>query len=332
MKRREFMAGAAMAATLLRANAQQPANPRRLALVHTGITADHLTEKDGPFWIRHFHATLRALGEIEGQNLIIERYSAEGHSDRFASIVTEVVSRRPDVVVSNFNDLVKMFMDATTAIPIVGITGDPVAAGLVKNLARPSGNLTGVSINAGIDIYGKRLQILKEMLPQAAKVSYLLSGAWSDTLPVSSYREAGSGFGIDVVPKLLPDVSEEQLGRTFAELAHEQMHAVLVDEGGSFLAQRALVVKLADQFRLPVIYPYRDYVDLGGLAAYAPDLTELADRLANDVHQILNGTRAGDIPFLLPSKFLLVINMKTVRALDLVLPPPMLARADELIE
>jgi putative ABC transport system substrate-binding protein len=266
-----------------------------------------------------------------GGNLVIERYSAEGHSERFASLAATVVSRNPDVIVSNLNDLVKAFTAATNTIPIVGITTDPIAAGLLKSLSHPGGNLTGVSIDAGIEIFAKRLQILKEAIPKTAKVAYLLSVGWDDRVR-TSYREAGRRMGIELTDNFLPQVDDAQLRRSFAEMAQQQFDAALIDEGGSFLAQRALIVELAKKYRLPVIYPYRDYVDLGGLIAYAPDLGELAERLANDVHQILKGSKAGDIPYYQPTKFLMMIDMKTAKAFGLEIPAALIARADEVIE
>ena len=276
MKRREFitLAGGAVAAWPLAAHAQQPAKQRRIAFVRSGIPADKLTETAGPFWVRRFHETLRGLGDVEGSNLVIERYSAEGRADRYAALAAEVVSRNPDVIVANLNDLVKAFKTATATIPIVVITGDPIAGGLVTNLARPGGNLTGVSINAGIEIHSKRLQLLKEAIPSAAKVAYLLSGNWGST--ESSFREAGQRLGIALTENLLSEVNDAQLRRTFAAIAEQHFDAAIVDEGGSFVAHRALIAELAGKHRLPVIYPYRDYVEEGGLMAYAPDLGELA--------------------------------------------------------
>src|SRR5882724_1878127 len=178
MKRREFIAGVGAATVWpLAARAQKL---RRIAFVHSGIAADKLSETAGPFWVRRFYETLRGLGDVEGGNLVVERYSAEGRSERFAPLAAEVVSRNPDVIVANLNDLVKTFAAATATIPIVAIIGDPIAGGLVTNLAHPGGNLTGVSINAGIEIYGKRLQILKEAVPSLTRVSHLLSGAWEN--------------------------------------------------------------------------------------------------------------------------------------------------------
>jgi len=244
------------------------------------------------------------------------------------------VSRNPDVIVTNLIDLTKAFAAATATIPVVAITGDPIAAGLVTSLAHPGGNLTGVSIDAGIEIFGKRLQILKEAMPSAAKVAYLMSNslsAWDGGMGLS-FREAGQHLGIALIGNFQPEINDAQIRRTFAEMAQQQLDAAIVDEGGSFLAHRALIVELAEKYRLPIIYPYRDYVDLGGLMTYAPDLGELAQRLANDVHQILNGAKPGDIPFYQPTKFQLFINLKTAKALGLIMPPTLIARADEVIE
>src|SRR6202140_162186 len=173
MRRRKFISlvgGAAASSFFWRhaARAQHARKERRIAFVHSGIAADKLTETAGPFWVRRFYETLRGLGDGEGSNLVIERYSAGGRSERFAPLAAEVVSRNPDVIVANLNDLVKTFAAATAAIPIVAITGAPIAGGLVTNLAHPGGHLTGVSINPGIEIYGKRLQILKEAMPSIA--------------------------------------------------------------------------------------------------------------------------------------------------------------------
>ncbi len=147
-----------------------------------------------------------------------------------------------------------------------------------------------------------------------------------------SLREAGRRLDIAVTWNFLPEVNDAQLRSTFAEMAPQQIDAAIVDEGGNFLAQRALIVELAGKYRLPVIYPYRDYVELGGLMAYAPELGELAERLANDVHQILNGAKPGDIPIYQPNKFQLIINLKTAKAFGIDLPPTLIARADEVIE
>jgi len=331
MRRRDFLGALAGGAVLmpLRVRAQQKV--RRVAFVHSGIPADRLTESGGPFWVRRFHETLRARGEVEGQNLVIERYSAEGHSDRFAALVAEIVGRKPDVIVTNFNDLVKAFMAATTDIPIVAIVGDPIATGLVTNLARPGGNLTGVSINAGLDIHGKRLQLLKEAVPSASKIAVLLSGPWDDRR-LAQLDEVARLLRVTFTRVTLLTVNDAGLERTFSEMTGQKIDAAIVDESGSFLATRATVVRLAKNHRLPIIYPFRDYVDEGGLIALAPDLGELAGRMASDVHQVLTGMKPGDIPFFQPTKFQFVVNLRTARAMSFDIPATLVARADEVIE
>ena len=333
MNRREFveLAGGVAVAWPLAARAQQPPKQHRIAFVHSGIPANKLTETSGPFWIRRFHETLRALGDVEGSNLVIERYSAEGRSERFAPLAAEVASRKPDVIISNLNDLISAFTAATATIPIVAIMGDPIAGGFITNLARPGGNLTGVSINAGIEIQAKRLEILKEAKPAAVKVVHLLSGAWDDGTG-KSIMQAARDLGLTLTGNKLAVVDGASLRRAFAEMAEQKADAVMVDEGGSFLGQRAAIVELAEKYRIPVIYPYRDFAEQGGLIAFAPDLGELAERMASDVHQILNGAKAGDVPFYQPSKFQLIFNLKTAKAIGLDLSPALLARADEVIE
>lgn len=336
MRRRKFisLAGGTAALSLLWpavARSQSLRKPRRIAFVHSGIPADQLTESAGPFWVRRFYETLRGLGDLEGGNLAVERYSAEGRTERFAALAVEVVSRNPEVIVTNLNALTRAFMAATATIPIVAITQDPLAAGLITSLARPGGNLTGVSIDAGFAIVAKRLQILNEAMPKATKATFLLSNLL-DERAGSSYREAAQQMGIELALNFLAEINDAELRRTFAEMAQQKLDAALVDDGGSFLAHRALIAELAEKYRLPVIYPYRDYVDLGGLITYAPDLGELAQRMANDVHQILGGAKVGDIPYFQPTKFLLIINLKAAKRLGLELPPTLILRADEVIE
>jgi ABC-type uncharacterized transport system substrate-binding protein len=334
MRRRDFIGGfGAVSAAFPFAARAQLHKQHHIAFVHSGIPADQLTEATGPFWVRRFYETLRGLGHSEGGDLVVERYSAEGRYERFAPLAAAVIGRNPEVIVVNLNGLVKAFAEATTTIPIVAITGDPIAGGLTTSLAHPGRNLTGVSIDAGAGIVAKRQQILKEAIPSAVKVAYLLSTQIaSDSSPGLSYRETAEQLGIALARNFLLEVDDAQLRRTFAEMKQQQFDAVLVDEGGSFLAHRALIVELAEKYRLPVIYPYRDYVDLGGLMTYGPELGELAQRLANDVHQILGGAKPGDIPYYQPNKFQLIINLKAARKLGLELPSRLMAQADEVIE
>ena len=335
MQRREFirLIGGATAAWPLAARGQQPKKQRRIAFVHSGIPADRLTESAGPFWVRRFFETLRGLGDAEGDNLVVERYSAEGRTEHLTTLAGTVVSRKPDVIITNLHALVMAFKQATSEIPIVAIAGPSIWGRSGKSLARPGGNLTGVSINAGNQITGKRLEILKETIPSLTKVAYLASAraAWEDDTGLSA-RQAGSRLGVAVSGIFPTEFNEAQIRSTFDAMMQRQFDAVLIDEGGGFLAQRVLIVELAEKHRLPICYPYRDYVDLGGLMAYAPDLGELAQRLADNVHQILNGAKPGDIPIYQPTRFQLAINLKTAKTLGLTVPPSVLARADEVIE
>ena len=334
MKRRELIAGIGGAATSFlwpRAMRAQQPQKQRIAFVHSGIPADQLTETAGPFWVRRFYETLRGLGHTEGANLVVERLFRRGRlrplcgsrcrggeqqagrnrfkSQRSRQSVRGGHRHRTDRWNYRGSDRGK----------------------LVTNLAHPGGNLTGVSNKAGNEILGKRLQILKEAIPSAIKVASLQSGSGDNSAGLA-FREAGQHLGIALIVNFLPYVGEAQIRRSFADLTQQQVDAAIIDESGSFLAHRALVVELAGKHRLPVIYPYRDYVDLGGLMAYAPDLGELAQRLADDVHQILNGAKPGHIPFYQPNKFQLTINLKAAKALGLELPSTLVVRADDVIE
>lgn len=333
MKRRAFigLVGAGAAWPLV-TSAQQPRKQHRLAFVHSGIPANKLTKAAGPFWVGRFYETLQRLGHNEGDNLVVERYSAEGRSDRFAALAGEVVNSKPDVIVSNFTALVRTFLGATGTIPIVGITTDPVAGGLIKSLARPGGNFTGVSVEAGPEIVEKRLQIMKEAMPSAVKVVYLASNNRPGGTDAESYRAAARQLGLVLTETFLSQVDEAQLRRSFAEMAERGTDAILIEDSGSLLALRAVLVELAAKSRIPVVYTYRDYIEAGGLMAFAPDLGELAERMASDVHQIFEGARAADLPFYLPSKFQLIINLKTAKAIGIELSPTLIARADEIIE
>jgi putative tryptophan/tyrosine transport system substrate-binding protein len=258
MRRRDFLtlAGGAAVVWSGASRAQQLQKQRRIALVHGGAPAATLTETGGTFWVRRFHEELRALGLVEGKNLVIERFSAEGDTNRFASLAAEVAHRKPEVIISGGSPLSKALMEADPMIPVVGIMGDPVAGGLVSNLARPGANLTGVSIDGGPGIPAKRLQILKEAVPTALRIEFLVSSR------IEEQRSTAR-----VAHRILPEVNEAQLRRTFAEMAEQKVDALLMSENGSFVAMRVLLAELASQHRIPVIYAYREYAEAGGLLA-----------------------------------------------------------------
>jgi putative ABC transport system substrate-binding protein len=333
MRRREFIRLAGGAAVWpVTARAQQPVTQHRIAIFHPAIPISLITEKGGGSAWPAFFAELRRLGYIEGENLIIERYSAEGHHERYAALVREIVTSNPNLIVTGTNPVVIAFTAANTTIPVVAFMLDPLKAGLVTSLARPSGNLTGVTLDAGIEIWAKRLQMLKEAIPSTAKAAFLgMRGGWEDSSG-QFLRDAGSRLGISLFFMLPQEGSSTEIERVFAAMEQERPDAVLVSGEGDLYAHRHLIAQLAEKKRLPTMCPYRDYVEAGALMGYAVDLAELLRRMADDVDQILKGTKPGDIPIYQATKFELLINLKTAKALGLEVPPSLLARADEVIE
>jgi putative ABC transport system substrate-binding protein len=331
MQRREFMAGVLLAAAAWPARAQQRAIPR-IAMFHPAIPASLLTETGGGTAWRAFFGELRRLGYVEGQNLVIERYSAEGHHERYADIAAQIVASNPNVIVTGTNPVVLAFKAITSTAPIVAFMIDPLKAGLVDSLARPGGNLTGITLDPGIEIWGKRLELLKEAIPATTKTAFLgMREGWEGSFG-QAMRDVASRLGISLISMLPNGGTTAEIERVFAEMAAQGADAVLNTGEGDLYANRQLIAELAQKYRMPTMSPYRDYVDAGGLMAYTVDLAELLRRMAGEVHQILTGTRPGDIPIYQPTKFALLINGKTAKVLGLTLPPALLSRADEMID
>jgi putative tryptophan/tyrosine transport system substrate-binding protein len=333
MRRREFITLlGGVTAWPLATRAQQSARQQRMAMFHPAIPPALLTETGGGSAWRAFFGELRRLGYVEGENLIIDRYSAEGRHERYAEVAREIVSRNPDVIVTGTNPVVTVFKAATSTIPVVAFMLDPLQAGLITNLNRPGGNLTGITLDAGIEIWGKRLEILKEAIPSTTKAVFLgMRGGWEGTSG-QVLQDAASQLGISLVFILPQEGKPAEIERIFAAIEEQRPDAVLVSGEGDLYANRQLIAELAQKKRLPTICPYRDYVEAGALMGYALDLPELFRRMADDVHKILKGAKPGDIPIYQATKFELLINLKTARAFALTLPPTLLARADEVIE
>jgi putative tryptophan/tyrosine transport system substrate-binding protein len=333
MKRRAFITlmGAALArSTAVRA--QQSTTQQRIAIFHPAIPTTLLTETGGGSAWRAFFGELRRLGYVEGENLIIERYSAEGHHERYADLAREIVNSKPDLIVTGTNPVVIAFKAATSTVPVVAFMIDPLQAKLVTSLGRPGGNLTGITLDAGIENWGKRLQILKEAIPSATNVAFLgMREGWEGSSG-QVLRDVGAQMGISLAFVLPHQGNPSELERVFVALEQQRPDAVLVSGEGDLYAHRQLIAELAEKKRLPMMCPYRDYVEAGALMGYAVDLAELLKRMADDVHKILKGAKPGDIPIYQPTKFQLLINMKTAKSLALTLPPALLARADQVIE
>ena len=201
------------------------------------------------------------MGYVEGENLNIERYSAEGHHERYADLVREIVARNPDVIVTGTNPVVRNVTAATSTIPVVAFMLEPLKAGLVTSLAQPGGNLTEITLDAGIEIWEKRLQILKEAMPSTAKAAFLgMRGGWEGS-PAQVIRDAADRLGISLVLMLPEKGTPSEIERVFASMEQQRPDAVLVSGEGDLYANRQLIAELAEKNGLPVMCPYRDYVE-----------------------------------------------------------------------
>jgi len=334
MRRRDFITflGGAAAWPLV-AQAQKSPEMRRLAIVNPSAPVAELTETGNPRYVAFFKE-LRQLGYVEGQNIAIERYSGQGRTDHYAELVREVVGRNPDLILTNRSLLVLNFKAATSTIPIVGLMADPVRFGIVESLARPGGNITGVSTDAGLEIWGKRLDLLREAVPGISKVGYLASrGVWESPIAMEALQGAAERMGISLIgPPLEGTLQKQEYRRVFEGFAQGHPDALIVGDQAENLTSRQIIIELAAKSGLPTLYPYREQAEAGGLMAYAPEQLDLFRRAAGCVAEILNGAKPSDIPVYLASKFELVINLKTAKMLGLTISPTLLATADEVID
>jgi putative ABC transport system substrate-binding protein len=222
---------------------------------------------------------------------------------------------------------------ATTTIPIVTMVIDPIAQGLVASIARPGGNITGVTISGGLDIIGKRMGLLVETKPKLSTVGYLASQPFWEDARGAAAREAAKKARIALSPAVLGTAfNEAEYQRIFASLEQDRADALMVSEEPEHFTYRATIIELAAKGRIPTIYPIREFVEAGGLMAYSVDVPDIFHRFANLIDKILKGANPGGIPFYQPTKFELIINLKTAKALGLEMPAMLLARADEVIE
>jgi putative ABC transport system substrate-binding protein len=336
MRRRDFAGGLLLATATRSARAQAPAKQHRIAIVIPAgpIAAISDTGSD-PIRRRLYQAffeELRRLGDVEGQNLTIERYSGEGRRAAYADLAREIGGHNPEVIVAHTNPIALALRAAAGAIPIVWIGVDGIRSRLATSLARPDSNITGVNLY-DYEIWGKRLQILKEAVPSASKVAFLQPRGASEGLYGQLLGEMSRRLEISLVDMPLDESSTpSSIQSAFAEISQQRLDAIIVHDTGDLVPYRQLIVELVEKTRLPAMYGYRDYVEAGGLMAYEADLGEAGRRMADDVHQILSGTKPEDIPIYQATKFALVVNLKTAKTLGLTLPPTLLAGADEVIE
>ena len=332
MRRRDFLTGLLLtAATARGVQAQQSETVYRIAYVHPALPVAAMGED--PLF-QAFFEELRRLGYVEGTNLVVTRYSGEGRTERYAELARDVVSSKPDVIFMLSVRLLLPLKQATTTIPVVGTTVDPIAMGLTTSLSHPGGNITGIVVDAGIATYEpKRLEVLREAVPGASRVGFLAPRAvWENPYGVT-LREAARESGIQLVGPLLDSpVQEAEYRRVFAAMAQEQVDALVVIDTPENFANRRIIIDLAEEYRLPTLYPIVEYARAGGLIAWGVEVVHLFRRAADMVGEILKGAKPGDIPFYQATKVELVINLKTAKALGMEIPPSLLARADEVIE
>ena len=345
MRRRDLLAGLLLATEMHGgARAQPPGKVYRIAILHPSAPVADISETGDHPYFPVFFQELRRLGYREGRHLVVDRYSGEGRIERHAELAHIVVGSKPDVILAISPHMMLPLKEATATLPIVGITGDPVALGLVPNLARAGGNITGVSVDPGLELQAKRLEIFKEAVPTISRVAFLMPRAvWEGTLPGShtaslapgshALRQAAEQLGMIVLGAALDSpIQESEYRRVFATMAQEAADALVVGEPPENFTHRRLIVELAGKARLPALYPWRDYVAIGGLMAYAVDLKDVFRRAARQVDQILRGANPGEMPFYQPTTFELIINAKTAQELGLTFPPAVLVRVTEMIE
>jgi putative tryptophan/tyrosine transport system substrate-binding protein len=310
--------------------AQQSAKVYRIGILtdHSPVSSMIGPEPSGP--VRALLQRLRELGYVYGQNLLTEPRSAEGQLDRVPGLAAELVRLKVDVIVSS-GGTARAARDATATIPIVmaGLP-DPVGSGLVASLAHPGGNVTGLSSAVGPEITGKRLELLKEAVPRISRVAYVATKSDWESSPGERVRTAARALGIAL---LHVEVSRpDHFTDAFAVIARQRPSALLVQPSAVNYVHRRLIADFAAKQRLPAMYGFSDFADAGGLMAYGQSITELTRRAADYVDRILRGARPGDLPIEQPTKFALVINLKTAKALELTIPPALLLRAELVIE
>ncbi len=325
VKRRDFLiATGAILAAPLTAEAQQAPKVARIG---------HLSLAASPHLRDAFLQGLRDLGYVEGRNVVIEYRDAERKPERFPALAAELVALKVDVIVASGTLAALAAKQATRTFPIVfSPAGDPVGSGLVTSLARPGGNVTGLSAFAP-ELVGKRLELLKQALPVVSRVAVLWQpGAFGERTEKDTLKRAEvAARALGVRLQFVEARSPADFDRAFSDMTGARADALTVLVSNMFNSERRRLVDLAAEKRLPAVYAVREIVDAGGLMCYGPNLADLNRRAATYVDKILKGAKAADLPVEQPTKFELIINLKTAKSLGLTIPQSVLARADEVI-
>ena len=329
MRRRSFIAGiigsAVISPLAARAQQQSEKEPR---IGYLRVTSP----SDRPPLLDAFRQGLRELRWVEGQNIVIDYRYAEGRVDRLPDLAAELVRLKVDLIVSEGTQGVTAAKNATETIPIVMIAvRDPVGTGLIASLARPGGNVTGVSGYASLEIVAKQLELLKETVPKITRVAILSNPTNAyHQLAIREVNVAARSLGVQL--QLLDARGPNEFDGAFVAMAKERVGALLVLSDVMLNSHRSRVADLAARNRLPAVYGVRESVEAGGLMSYGPSFLDLYRRSTACVDKILKGAKPGDLPVEQPSKFELVINLKAASTLGLTVPPSLLQRADEVIQ
>jgi putative ABC transport system substrate-binding protein len=311
----------------LAAEAQQAGQAARIGYLAANLTVSlHMTEA--------FRQGLRDLGYVDGRSVVIEYRDAEGKYDRLPARAAELVALKVDVIVAADTPAALAAKQATRTLPIVFIgAGDPVTIGLVTSLARPGGNVTGLSLLAP-ELVGKRLELLKQAVPGVGRVAALWQpgfvGERTEKDMLKEVEVAARALGVRL--QFVGARGPADFDRAFSDMTRARADALTVLGSAMFANERRRVVDLAAKNRLPGVYGFREYVDAGGLMAYGPNVADLFQRAATYADKILKGAKPGDLPVEQPTKFELVLNLKTAKALGLTIPQSVLVRADQVIE
>jgi len=328
MDRRRFLLTSLVGALAMPqvAEAQQPGKVWRVGILSPGGVPDPSVATTPNLLPRN----LRELGYVEGGNLIVERRFADGKIERLPGLAGELVQLKVDVIVAAGDETIPAARDATATVPIVMVVGsDPVARGLVASFSRPGGNITGVTVVAETVLAAKRLELIREAVPGAARIAVLGAGGPVSSIQVQEAQKAASALRVKLVVVEAPGTDYD---RAFASIVAERADALFVLMSPTLTRDRKQIIDRAAKYRLPAIYQWREHVEVGGLMSYGGSLIDISRRVAAYVDKIFKGARPGDLPIEQPTKYELVINLKTAKALGLTIPPSLLARADQVIE
>jgi putative ABC transport system substrate-binding protein len=315
----------------------QPSSMRRLAYVHPSTPISLLSYEgaraSGNKSVTAFFDELRRSGFVEDQNVSVKRYSGEGQTNRYPELAAEVVAAKPDAIFTLTTRMVRHFRALTTTIPIVAVTSDPVENGLASSLARPGGNITGVVTETGFSIMEKRFEIIREALPEVRAVAVLAPEAVLVSADGRQWEQSAQRVGLKMVPwGLKTPIAPAEYERVFKLSSVSPVEAVLVGDSAENFSNRAILVRLAQEWRLLGLYPNRTYAEAGGTIAYGPDYVELFRYAAAAVAKVFEGTPPGEIPFYQPQRFEVVLNLKAAKEIGVKLPTSLLVRVDEVIE